>query len=149
MRSAVAAPGDTRDNHRGDNGSKQGRQCVILSVRVFMRFKKSLKQLKVAGFCLSSCSCSRFDKKQTTWHFDFTAFLLKTGRHLSLVSSPGIVCHAGDHDDDDEDTLGGHEDSSLSARDRSQSLPSPCPRTLRHFRMLRLRNTIGRLEHFC
>ena len=50
MRSAVAAPGDTRDNHRGDNGTAQGRQCVILSVRDFMRFQKKLATIKVVGF---------------------------------------------------------------------------------------------------
>ena len=54
MRSAVAAPGDTRDNHRGDNGTAQGRQCVILSVRDFMRFQKKLATIKVVGFCLPS-----------------------------------------------------------------------------------------------
>ena len=41
MRSEVATPGDSRDYHRGDNGTAQGRQCVILSIyQSFMRFQK-------------------------------------------------------------------------------------------------------------
>ena len=64
---------------------------------------------------------------------------------MSLVSGP--ACLDGDQGDDDDGDPGG-EVTSVSLRDRSQSLPSPCPRTLRHFRMLRLRNTIGRSEHY-
>ena len=77
-----------------------------------------------------------------------TAFLPKTVRHLSLYSSPGKLCEIESDNDgnDDDDDLGGEQDSEVSIRDRSHSLPSPCARTLRHFRLLRHRNTFIRSE---